>query len=62
MNGLSSGPIAGLISIIAAYLVGGIPFGLLIVKLKTGADVRRSGSGNIGATKYSVPPANWPGS
>jgi glycerol-3-phosphate acyltransferase PlsY len=40
----------GLIAIVVAYFVGGIPFGLLIVKLKTGADVRQSGSGNIGAT------------
>ncbi len=40
----------GLISVIAAYLIGGIPFGLLIVRLKTGGDVRESGSGNIGAT------------
>ena len=40
----------GVIALIVAYLVGGIPFGLLIVKLKTGADVRESGSGNIGAT------------
>ncbi len=40
----------GLIAVIVAYLVGGIPFGLLIVKLKTGADIRKSGSGNIGAT------------
>jgi len=40
----------GLIAVIVAYLVGGIPFGLLIVKLRTGADVRESGSGNIGAT------------
>src|ERR1700733_14683331 len=40
----------GLIAVIVAYLVGGIPFGLLIVRLKTGADVRKSGSGNIGAT------------
>jgi len=40
----------GLIAVIVAYLVGGIPFGLLIVKLMTGADVRESGSGNIGAT------------
>jgi glycerol-3-phosphate acyltransferase PlsY len=40
----------GLIAVIVAYLVGGIPFGLLIVRLKTGADVRESGSGNIGAT------------
>lgn len=40
----------GVIALVVAYLVGGIPFGLLIVKLKTGADVRESGSGNIGAT------------
>jgi len=40
----------GLIAVIVAYLVGGIPFGLLIVKLKTGGDVRETGSGNIGAT------------
>lgn len=40
----------GLVAVITAYLVGGIPFGLLIVRLKTGADVRESGSGNIGAT------------
>jgi glycerol-3-phosphate acyltransferase PlsY len=40
----------GLIAVGVAYLVGGIPFGLLIVKLMTGADVREAGSGNIGAT------------
>jgi acyl phosphate:glycerol-3-phosphate acyltransferase len=34
----------------AAYLLGAIPFGYLLVKWKTGADVRASGSGNIGAT------------
>jgi glycerol-3-phosphate acyltransferase PlsY len=39
-----------LLALAAAYLIGGIPFGFLIVKWKTGADVRSSGSGNIGAT------------
>lgn len=34
----------------AAYLLGAIPFGYLLVKWKTGRDVRASGSGNIGAT------------
>jgi glycerol-3-phosphate acyltransferase PlsY len=34
----------------AAYLIGSIPFGYLLVRLKTGQDVRQSGSGNIGAT------------
>lgn len=32
------------------YLIGGIPFGYLIVRFTTGQDVRASGSGNIGAT------------
>jgi glycerol-3-phosphate acyltransferase PlsY len=33
-----------------AYILGAIPFGHLVVKLTTGADVRAMGSGNIGAT------------
>lgn len=33
-----------------AYLLGAIPFGYLLVKWKTGRDVRSAGSGNIGAT------------
>src|SRR5271166_3158083 len=33
-----------------AYLLGAIPFGYLLVKWTTGADVRSGGSGNIGAT------------
>jgi len=40
----------GALSVVIAYLIGGIPFGLIIVRLQTGADVRDSGSGNIGAT------------
>ena len=35
---------------IVAYLVGGIPFGLLLAKKFTSIDVRESGSGSIGAT------------
>jgi glycerol-3-phosphate acyltransferase PlsY len=33
-----------------AYFLGAIPFGYLLVRWKTGADVRSAGSGNIGAT------------
>jgi glycerol-3-phosphate acyltransferase PlsY len=40
----------GLIAVLIAYLTGGIPFGLIVVHFMTGADVRDSGSGNIGAT------------
>jgi glycerol-3-phosphate acyltransferase PlsY len=36
--------------LLVAYLIGAIPFGYLLVKAITGADVRASGSGNIGAT------------
>jgi acyl phosphate:glycerol-3-phosphate acyltransferase len=39
-----------LLTLLAAYLIGGIPFGYLLVRLKTGQDVRSMGSGNIGAT------------
>jgi acyl phosphate:glycerol-3-phosphate acyltransferase len=40
----------GLLVLVAAYLIGGIPFGYLLVKAKSGRDVRSLGSGNIGAT------------
>ncbi|MDR3078971.1 MAG: glycerol-3-phosphate acyltransferase [Rickettsiales bacterium] len=33
-----------------AFLMGGIPFGYLIVRLVRGTDIREQGSGNIGAT------------
>ncbi|MCX6593996.1 MAG: glycerol-3-phosphate 1-O-acyltransferase PlsY [Acidobacteria bacterium] len=36
--------------LIVCYLIGGIPFGYLLVRWRTGADVRAAGSGNIGAT------------
>ena len=35
---------------ILAYLIGGIPFGLILAKKFTSIDVRESGSGSIGAT------------
>ncbi|MDA3947494.1 MAG: glycerol-3-phosphate 1-O-acyltransferase PlsY [Helicobacteraceae bacterium] len=35
---------------IAAYLVGGIPFGLLLAKFFAGVNIKQSGSQSIGAT------------
>src|SRR5215469_12187393 len=37
-------------ALVVAYLLGAIPFGYLLVKWKTGGDIRGKGSGNIGAT------------
>lgn len=39
-----------IIFFILAYLVGGIPFGLLLAKNFAGVDIKESGSGSIGAT------------
>lgn len=39
--------------LVAAYVLGSVPFGYLLVLIFRGEDVRKSGSGNIGATNVS---------
>lgn len=38
------------LALVAAYLIGAIPFGVVLTRLAGVGDVRASGSGNIGAT------------
>lgn len=39
--------------VVAAYLIGSIPFSFLVVKLMAGKDVREHGSRNVGATNVA---------
>ncbi len=38
---------------VLSYLLGAVPAGFLLVKLRTGRDIRELGSGNIGATNVA---------
>ena len=39
--------------VLAGYLLGSIPFGYLLVRMRSGGDIRAMGSGNIGATNVA---------
>lgn len=41
---------ADAVLVLVAYLIGSIPSGLVLVRLLRGEDIRRQGSGNIGAS------------
>jgi glycerol-3-phosphate acyltransferase PlsY len=56
---MSSG--IGLLVLIIAYLIGSIPFGLVIVKLTTGQDVREIQSGRTGGTNAMRAAGIWAG-
>ena len=46
---------------IAAYIIGSIPFGLIVVKLMTGKDVRTIASGRTGGTNAMRAAGPWAG-
>ncbi len=45
--------ITDVVLLVAAYLLGSVSFGLLLAHFCRGADLRRSGSGSIGATNVA---------
>ena len=51
----------GIVAVLTGYVVGSIPFGLLIVKVKTGKDVREVESGRTGGTNVVRAAGFWAG-
>ena len=45
--------------LIVAFFLGSIPFGIIVAKIK-GVDLRKVGSGNIGATNVLRSLGRWP--
>jgi acyl phosphate:glycerol-3-phosphate acyltransferase len=51
----------GMVALLAGYLLGSIPFGMLIVKSRTGKDIRQVESGRTGGTNAVRAAGFWAG-
>ncbi|MBI3167451.1 MAG: glycerol-3-phosphate acyltransferase [Chloroflexi bacterium] len=51
----------GVLAVLVAYIVGAIPFGLVIVKITTGKDIRQVESGRTGGTNAMRAAGFWAG-
>ena len=47
--------------LLASYIIGSVPFGLLIVKIRTGQDIRTIASGRTGGTNAMRAAGFWAG-
>ncbi|MBI2371702.1 MAG: glycerol-3-phosphate 1-O-acyltransferase PlsY [Deltaproteobacteria bacterium] len=53
--------LAGVLTAVGGYLMGSIPTGVVLARAFTQADIRRAGSGNIGATNVYRTAGRLPG-
>lgn len=53
--------VLGFVAVLLAYVLGSVPFGLLIVKITTGKDIRQVESGRTGGTNAMRAAGFWAG-
>lgn len=59
MEGLGASELRVPLALVSGYLIGSIPFAQLASQLLAGVDLRRYGSGNVGASNLWVTVSRW---